>query len=247
MNPSGNIYYITVCFLLLCPYNGIAKKVIQYRWDRTAWCVWVILQSELRTPGVISLCHKMTRQMNVREPLYDVNKTLTEAFHYIIIQLSFHNPNTDTVLQWTQPGICVTSWEVPLLQPRKGLANACIQYRWDRIAWWVGVIFQHEGSTPRVISFYHILTPHMSVGLIEQLGICTPRVISLYHIITPHKNVWGHFTTWNEHSRSYFIIIWYLYHRCHRFPWPTEDIMQLKIRASGVMSLYNRISPHGSE
>ena len=105
MSPSGNIYYITVCFnFLLCPHNGIANKVIQYRRDRTAWCVGVILQRELRTPGVISLCHKMTRHMNVREPLYDVNKTLTEAFHYIIIQLIFHNPNTDIVLQWTQPG-----------------------------------------------------------------------------------------------------------------------------------------------
>ena len=74
--------------------------------------VGIILQRELRTPGVISLCHKMTLHMSVREPLYDVNKTLTEAFHYVIIQLSFHNPNTDIVLQWTQPEICVTSWEV---------------------------------------------------------------------------------------------------------------------------------------
>ena len=108
MNPSGNIYYITVCFLLLCPHNGIANKVIQYRWDRTAWCVGVILQRE----QLQELFHKMTLHMSVREPLYDVNKTLTEAFHYIIIQLSFHNPNTDIVLQWTQPGMCVTSWEV---------------------------------------------------------------------------------------------------------------------------------------
>ena len=136
INPSGNIYYITICFLMLCPHNGIANKVIQYRWDRIAWCVGVILQRELRTPGVISLCHKMTRHMNVRELLYDVNKTLTEAFHYIIIQLVFHNPNTDIVLQWTQPGISVTSWEVSP-SSRKGLANACIQYRWDSIAWCV--------------------------------------------------------------------------------------------------------------
>ena len=60
--------------------------------------VGIILQCELRTPGVISLCYKMTLHMSVREPLYDV-KTLTEAFHYIIIQLSFRNPNTDIVLQ----------------------------------------------------------------------------------------------------------------------------------------------------
>ena len=74
--------------------------------------VGIILQRELRTPGVISLCHKMTLHMSVKEPLYDVNKTLTEAFNYIIMQLSFHNPNTDIVLQWTQPEIYVTSWEV---------------------------------------------------------------------------------------------------------------------------------------
>ena len=97
MDPYGNIYYFTVCFLLLCPHNGIANKVIQYRCDRTAWCVGVILQRELRTPGVISLCHKMTRHMKVRESLYDMNKTLTEAFRYIKIQLIIHNPNTDIV------------------------------------------------------------------------------------------------------------------------------------------------------
>ena len=163
LNPSGNIYYITGCFLLLCPHNGISNKVIQYRWDRTAWCVGIILQRELRTPGVISSCHEMTLHMNVRYPLYDLNKTQTEAFHYIIIQLSVHNPNTDIVLQWTQLEICVTSWEVSPFQPRKGLANACIQYRWDRIARCVGIILRHEVSTPRVISLYHILTPNIHV------------------------------------------------------------------------------------
>ena len=98
--------------ILFCPDNCLATKNIQYRWDRISWCVVIILQRELRTPGVISLCHKMTLHMSVREPLYDVSKTLTEAFHFITIQLSFHNPNTDIVLQWTQPEICVTSWEV---------------------------------------------------------------------------------------------------------------------------------------
>ena len=63
------------------------------------WYVGIILQRELRTPGVISLCHKTILHMRVRESLYDVNKTLTEAFHYMIIQISFHNPNTDIVLQ----------------------------------------------------------------------------------------------------------------------------------------------------
>ena len=123
----------------------------------------IILQRELRTPGVISLCHEMTLLMNVREPLYDVNNTPTEAFYYIIIQLSFHNPNTDIVLQWTQPEICVTFREVSLFQPRKGLANACIQYRWGRIAWCVGVILRHEVSTHRAISLYNRRTPHMRV------------------------------------------------------------------------------------
>ena len=146
-----------------CPDNCVATENIQYRWACITLCVGIILQRELRTPGVISLCHKMTLHMSVREPLYDMNKTPTEAFHYIIVQLSFHNQNTDIILQWTQPEICVISWEVPLLQPRKSLANACIQYRWDHIAWWVGVTFQHEGSTPRVISIYHSLTPHMRV------------------------------------------------------------------------------------
>ena len=110
----------------------------------------------------------------------------------------------------------------PLLQPRKGSTNTCIQYR---IAWCVGVIFQHEGSTPRVMSLYHIMTPHKSVG----------------------GGGGGHRIMWNEHSRSCFVIIWYLCHRCHRFPWPIDDIMQLKTRASCFMTLYNRISPHGSE
>ena len=34
-------------------------------------------------------------------------------------------------------------------------------------------------------------SPYACVGLIEQREISTPRVISLYHIMTPHKNVWG--------------------------------------------------------
>ena len=68
----------------------------------------------------------MALHMNVREPLYDVNKTLTTAFHYIIIQLSFHNPNTDIVLQWTQPEICVTSLEVSIFQQRKYMHSISI-------------------------------------------------------------------------------------------------------------------------
>ena len=231
MNPSGNIYYITVCFLLLCPHNGIANKIIQYRWDRTAWCVGVILQLDLRTPGVISLCHKITRHMNVREPLYDLNKTLTEAFHYIIIQFIFHNPNTDIVLQWTRPVICVTSWEVSSSSTTQGFSKCMHSIPMRQYCMVGGSHFPTWGNYSQSYFLYHILTPHMCVGLIEQRGVCTPRVISLYHIITPHKGVGGgggggHLTTWNEHSRSYFIIIWYLCHRCHRFPWPTEDIMQ---------------------
>ena len=84
--------------------------------------VGIILQRELRTPGVISFCLRM----NVRKPLYDVNKTLTEAFHYVIMQLSFHNPNTDIALQWTQPDICVTSWEVSPSSTTQGFSK-CMQ------------------------------------------------------------------------------------------------------------------------
>ena len=99
--------------ILFCPDNCLSTKNIQYRWDGISWCMGIILQCELRTPVVILLCHKMTLHMSVREPLCDVNKTLTEAFHYNIMQLSFYNPNTDIVLRWTQPEICVTSWEAP--------------------------------------------------------------------------------------------------------------------------------------
>ena len=44
-----------------------------------------------------------------------------------------------------------------------------------------------------LISYTHSL--YACVGLIEQREISTPRIISLYHIITPHKSVWGHRTT----------------------------------------------------
>ena len=106
-----------------CPDNCLATKNTQYRWDRISWCMGIILQREVRTPGVISLCHKMTLHMSVRESLYDVNKTLIEAFHCIIIQLSFHNPNTDIVLQWTQPEICVISWEVSPCSTTQGFSK----------------------------------------------------------------------------------------------------------------------------
>ena len=149
--------------VFFCPNIFLTTVNIQYRWERIAWCVGIILQRELITPGVISLCHKMTLHMSVRESLYGVNKTPTEAGYYIMIQLSLNKPNKDIVLQWTQPEICVTSWEFPLIQPRKSLANACIQYRWDRIARCVAVILQQGVSTRRVISLYHRLTPHMRV------------------------------------------------------------------------------------
>ena len=192
MNPSGNIYYITVCFLLLCPHNGIANKVIQYRWDRTAWCVGVIFQRKLRTPGVNSLCHKMTRHMNVREPLYDVNKTLTEAFHYIIIELSFHNPNTDIVLQWTQPEICITSWEVSSSSTTQGFSKCMHSISMRPYCMVFGSHFTTRGKHTQSYSFIsYTHSPYACVGLIEQREISTPRVISLYHIITPHKSVWG--------------------------------------------------------
>ena len=117
--------------ILFCPDNCLSTKNIQYRWDGISWCVGITLQRELRTPGVILLCHKMTLHMSVREPLYDVNKTLTEAFHYIIMQLSFHYPNTDIVLQWTQPGICVTSWEVSPSSTTQGFNMVAHAWGWQ--------------------------------------------------------------------------------------------------------------------
>ena len=119
---------------------------IQYRWDRTAWCVGVILQCELKTLGVISLCHKMTRHMNVREPLYDVNKTLTEAFHYIIIQLSFHNPNTDIAFN-IDAAVLHGVWE-----SFSNMRDFFISYTHSPYAC-EGLIEQREISTPRVISY----------------------------------------------------------------------------------------------
>ena len=107
--------------ILFCPDNCLATRNIQYRWDRGE--IRGVLQWELRTPGVISLCYKMTLHMSVREPLYDVNKALTKAFHYIIIQLSFRNPNTDIVLRWTTLEICVTSWEVSPSSTTQGFGN----------------------------------------------------------------------------------------------------------------------------
>ena len=192
-------------FPLLQPRKGLTNTCIQYRWDCIAWCVGVIFQHEGSTPRVISLYHIMTPHKSVwgggGGASYNVKWALLGLFYCNVLHIG----------------------RFPLHQPRKGLTNTCILYRWDRIAWCVGVIFQHEGSTPRVISLYHITTPHKNVG------------------------GGGGRITWNEHSWGYLIKIWYLCHRCHRFPWPTEDIMQLKTRASGVMSLYIRISPHGSE
>ena len=102
--------------ILFCPDNCLATENIQYRWDRITWCVGFILQRELWTPGVIALCHKMTLHMSLRGPLYDVNKILTKAFHYIIIQLSFHNPNTDIVLvRWPDQSTPQSFGETSLL------------------------------------------------------------------------------------------------------------------------------------
>ena len=185
--------------------------------------------------------------MSVMEPLYDVNKTLTEAFHYIIIQFSFRNPNTIIVLQWTEPEICVTSWGVSPFSTTQGFSKYMHSISMRPYCMVCGSHFPTWGTHSQSYFFIsYTNSPYAYVGLIEQREISTPRIISLYHIITPQNSVWGHRTTWNEHSRSCFIII-YLCHRCHRFSWPTEDIMQLNIRASGVMSLYNRISSHGSE
>ena len=44
--------------------------------------------------------------------------------------------------------------------PDNGIANTYVYYRWDRIAWSIGVISQREISNPSVISLYHGITPH---------------------------------------------------------------------------------------
>ena len=180
MNPSENIYYITVCSLLLCPHNSIANKVIQYRWDRTTWFVGVILHRELGTPRVISLCHKMTLHMNIREPLYGVNKTLTEAFHYFIIQLIFNNPNTDIVLQWIQPGICVTSWEVSPSSTIQGFSKCMHSISMRPYCMVCGSHFPTWGKHSQ--SYFFISYTN------------SPYVCGT------------HWTTWDMHSQSYFII-----------------------------------------
>ena len=146
--------------------------------------VGIILQRELKTPGVISLCHKITLHLSVREPLFDVNKTLTEAFHYIMIQLSFHNPNTDIVLQWTQPEICVTSWEVSPSSTTQGFSK-----------------YMHS----------ILIRPYCMVGgsNFSNMREALPEVF-LYIIYTLPICVCGtHRTTWDKHSQSYFIISYY--------------------------------------
>ena len=154
--------------------------------------VGIILQRELRTPGVISLCHKMTLHMSARGPLYDVNKTLTEAFHYIIMQLSFHNPNTDIVVQWTQPEICVTSWEVSPSSTTQGFSKCMHSISMRPYCMVCGSHFPTWGKHSKSYFFIsYTNSPYACVGLIEQREISTPRVISLYHVITTHKSVWG--------------------------------------------------------
>ena len=188
--------------ILFCPDNCLATENIQCRWDRISWCVGIILQRELRTPGVISLCHQMTHHMSVREPLYDVNKTLTEAFHDIIIQLSFHNPNTD--IQGTQPEICVTShgqqpshkvttsWEVSPSSTTQGFSKLMHSISMRPYCMVCGSHFLTWGKHPQSYFFIsYTNSPYACVGLIEQREISTPRVISLYHIITPHKTYGG--------------------------------------------------------
>ena len=154
--------------------------------------VGIILQRELRTPGVILLCHKITLHMSVREPLYDVNKTLTEAFHYIIIQLSFHYPNTDIVLQWTQPEICVTLWEVSPSSTTQGFSKCMHSISIRPYCMVGGSHFPTWGKHSQSYFFIsHTNSPYACVGLIFQHEGSTPRVISLYHIMTPYKSVWG--------------------------------------------------------
>ena len=139
-----------------------------------------------------SLCHKMTLHMSVRQPLCDVNKTLTEAFHYIIIQLSFHNPNADIVLQWTQPEICVTSWEVSPSSTTQGFNNAQTMTWRMKYSMSMGLCCMVRGShfvTRHKHSRSYFVTSHNNsrnecVGLIGERQIHTAGVISLYYNIT---------------------------------------------------------------
>ena len=226
-------------------YEGVIYKNIQYRWDPISWCVGIILQRELRTPGVISLCHKMTLHMSVSHCMTWIKHW---QIHFIILlfnsafitQIQIYPMNTTGDMYYIMGGSPFSTTQgFSKYMHSISMRPYCMVY---------GSHFPTRGKHSQSYFFTsYTSSPYACVGLIEQREISTPRVISLYHIMTPHKSAWGHRTTWSEHSRSYFIIIWYLCHRCHRFSWPTEDIIQLKIRASRVMSLYNRISPRGSE
>ena len=136
-------------------------------------------QRELRTPGAISLCHKMTLHMSVREPLYEVNETLTEAFHYIIIQLSFHNPNTDIVSKWTQPEISVTSWEVSPSSTTQGFSKCMHLISMRPYCMVCGSHFPTWGKHSQSYSLIsYTNSPYACVRLIEQREISTHVVIS---------------------------------------------------------------------
>ena len=166
--------------ILFCPDNCLATKKYSISM-RPYFVVFVgiILQCELRTSGVISLCYKMTLHMSVREPLYDVNKTLREAFHYIIIQLSFRNRNTDIVLQWTEPVICVASWEVSPSSTTQGFSKCMHSISMRPYCMVCRSHFPTWGKHSQGYSFIsYTNSPYAYVGLIEQREISTPRVFS---------------------------------------------------------------------
>ena len=128
-----------------------------------------------------------------------------------------------------------------------GIANAYIHYRWDRIAWCVGVVFQREITLlpDGVIWFYNRITLHMSVRHCITWDKNTSRDIVLhvmnptgdishYQVIPLWSSKWhnecihspsmrpycvvfgNHFSTWDKHSRSFFIILG------HNFPFLTR-------------------------
>ena len=123
-----NVYFIILTVLTeACPDNGIANTYVYYRWDRIAWCIRVIFQREVSTPTVI-LQHGI-RTPGVISSYFDLTPLC--------------NQKRDNVLNGINPAGDISLYHQRIHRhcPENGIANAYIHYRWDRIAWSVGVIF----------------------------------------------------------------------------------------------------------
>ena len=155
--------------------------------------VGITFQRELRTPGVISLCHKMTLHISV-EGSHCVTwiKHWQRHFYYIIIQLSFNNANTDIVLQWTQPEICVTSWEVSPSSTTQGFSKCTHSISMRPYCMVCGSHFPTWGKHSQSYFFISYTNfPYACVGLINQGMISSPRVIWLYHMGVSYNVNWA--------------------------------------------------------